>query len=136
VLQFPIGWLADNYSKRGLLAGLTAATVVLALMMHASRESILFWPVLLALGACGYGVYTVVMAELGDRFSGHELVTGSSAFAVMWGLGALLGSVSGGWAMDLFGAFGLPLLIMFSYGLLLVGMVWRYYRVKDYPTAR
>lgn len=125
VLQFPIGWMVDAFPKRTILGVLTLATVGFALLLPMVNNGFWLWPTLLALGACGYGVYTVTMAELGDRFSGHELVSGSAAFAVMWGMGALLGAVSGGWAMSLFGPLGLPILIATSYGLLFTGMVLR-----------
>jgi len=131
MLQFPIGWMADTWPKRKVLAGLSTSTVCFAVILHLVSASIWFWPVLMALGASGYGVYTVAMAELGDRFSGHELVTGSCAFAVMWGLGALIGSISGGWAMSLFGPLGLPLLIAVSYALLLSSMVLRRIKTKQ-----
>lgn len=125
VLQFPIGWMADRYPKRKVLGFCTLTTIFFALLLPYVNTTLWMWPVLIALGAAGYGVYTVSLADLGDRFDGHELVTGSAAFAVMWGMGALLGSISGGWAMSLFGPHGLPLLIAFSYIVLFVAMVLR-----------
>ncbi len=125
VLQFPIGWMADRYPKRKVLGFCTLTTIFFALLLPYVNTTLWMWPVLIALGAAGYGVYTVSLADLGDRFDGHELVTGSAAFAVMWGMGALLGSISGGWAMSLFGPHGLPLLIAFSYIVLFVAMILR-----------
>jgi len=125
ILQFPIGWLADKYPKSRVLGLCALGTLLFAVLLVYTHSSIWMWPVLIILGAFGYGVYTVAMAELGDRYSGHELVTGSAAFGVMWGIGALLGSISGGWAMSLFGPQGLPLLIAFAYALLLIGIVKR-----------
>ena len=77
------------------------------------------------MGTTGYGVYTVSLAALGNRFSGIDLVTGSASFAVVWGLGALIGSVSGGWAMLGFGPHGLPISLALVYLLLAVGVSWR-----------
>jgi MFS family permease len=125
VLQFPIGWMADRYPKRKVLGLCTVTTILFAFLLPYVNTTLWMWPVLIALGAAGYGVYTVSLADLGDRFDGHELVTGSAAFAVMWGMGALLGSISGGWAMSLFGPHGLPLLIAFSYSVLFSAMVLR-----------
>jgi MFS family permease len=125
VLQFPIGWMADRYPKRKVLGLCTVTTILFAFLLPYVNTTLWMWPVLIALGAAGYGVYTVSLADLGDRFDGHELVTGSAAFAVMWGMGALLGSIFGGWAMSLFGPQGLPLLIAFSYSVLFSAMVLR-----------
>ena len=60
------------------------------------------------MGATSAGIYTVALAELGERFSGHELVTGTAAFSTMWGLGALTGSLAAGWSIAAFGPDGLP----------------------------
>jgi len=81
------------------------------------------WPALVLTGATGYGVYTVALTALGDRFEGIELVNGSASFALMWGMGALLGAISGGWAMSGFGPHGLPLLMSFVYLWLAVGLL-------------
>jgi MFS family permease len=66
------------------------------------------WPVLTVMGATAAGIYTVALAELGERFSGHELVTGTAAFSTMWGLGALAGSLLAGWSIAGLGPDGLP----------------------------
>ena len=108
----------------------TLITVLFAILLPYTGTSIWLWPVLVILGAAGYGVYTVSLADLGDRFQGNELVAGSAAFAVMWGVGALIGSVSGGWAISLFGPNGLPLLVAFSYAVLFTGILLRASRAK------
>jgi MFS family permease len=108
VLQFPIGWLADVLPKWLVWRGLAWSPALLCLAMPASMGTAWMWPLLLVLGAAGYGVYTVALADLGDRFSGDELIQGSAAFATMWGAGALIGALAGGWTMAAFGPHGLP----------------------------
>jgi MFS family permease len=108
VLQFPIGWFADRFEKRRVMAACAVVTSLSLALLPAAMGTPWMWADLVVAGAAGYGVYTVALADLGDRFTGRELVTGSSAFAVMWGIGALLGSVSGGWSMAAFGIHGLP----------------------------
>ena len=43
----------------------------------------------------------------------------------MWGMGALFGSISGGWSMTWFGPHGLPVYMALVYALLAVGLVAR-----------
>ena len=106
--QIPIGWIADRTSKRGtMVACFVVASVGLALMPFAVGSP-LIWPLLLVTGAAGFGVYTVGLAELGDRFQGADLIAGTSAFSTIWGLGALTGAVLSGFAMDAFGPHGFP----------------------------
>jgi MFS family permease len=130
ILQLPIGWLADRFSKQTVLKMCALTSVIFAILLPYTGTSIWLWPVLVILGAAGYGVYTVSLADLGDRFQGNELVAGSAAFAVMWGVGALIGSISGGWAMSLFGPYGLPMLVAFSYAALFIGILLRASRAK------
>ncbi len=125
VLQFPIGWLADRFPHRLVLAGCAMVTVIGLLVLPSVMATLWMWPVLVVVGATGYGVYTVSLISLGDRFQGQELVNGSAAFAVMWGSGALLGSVSGGWSMNLFGPHGLPVYLALIYALLVIGLIVR-----------
>ena len=125
VLQFPIGWMADRFSRGAVLTGCAITTAVTAALLPWLMATVWMWPVLVLTGAAGYGVYTVALTTLGDRFDGIELVNGSAAFASMWGIGALIGSVSGGWAMAGFGPHGLPLLMSLIYLLLAAGLIAR-----------
>jgi MFS family permease len=127
ILQFPIGWLADKYPHRLVLAGCALVTVIMLGTLPLVIATPLMWPVLILAGACGYGIYTVSLTSLGSRFQGVELINGAAAFAVMWGIGALIGSISGGWAMELFGPHGLPVHLMGVFLLLALGLGMRGY---------
>ncbi|MCB1379879.1 MAG: MFS transporter [Alphaproteobacteria bacterium] len=107
-LQFPIGWLADHLPKRVVMLGCGIATATASALVPATFDTIALWPVLTVAGAASAGIYTVSLAELGDRFSGHELVTGTAAFSTTWGSGALAGSLTAGWSIAAFGPDGLP----------------------------
>jgi MFS family permease len=110
--QIPIGWIADRTSKRGMIvACFIVASAGLALMPFAVGSP-LIWPLLLVTGAAGFGVYTVGLAELGDRFRGADLIAGTAAFSTIWGLGALTGAVLSGFAMDAFGPHGFPAVLL------------------------
>ena len=122
VFQLPLGWLADKISHRLLLAGCALVTVIMLLILPLVMATLWMWPVLVIIGSTGYGVYTVALTSLGERFHGQELINGSAAFAVVWGMGALFGSVSGGWSMSSFGPHGLPLFCAAVYFLLVIGL--------------
>ena len=79
----------------------------------------------IGMGTTGYGVYTASLVALGNRFSGAELINGSAAFGVIWGFGALLGSVSGGLTMLASASHGLPIGLALIYLLLAAGITWR-----------
>ncbi len=124
-LQYPIGWLADIYDARTMLTYCAALTAILTLTIPWVINSWLLWPVLIVAGAAGYGVYTLSLKSLGDRFSGQDLVNGTAAFGAMWGLGALIGSIGGGWSMTFSSVYGLPMALACVYALLVGGLLVR-----------
>jgi MFS family permease len=125
VLQMPIGWLADRYRKRTVMTWLAVLTAVLLLVLPFTMGTWAMWPLLPVLGAAGAGLYTVGLAELGDRFQGEELIAGAAAFSTMWGTGALIGSTLGGVSMYLFGPHGLPLALSAFFGVFIAMIFWR-----------
>jgi MFS family permease len=108
VLQFPIGWCADHFNKRAVMAVCAVLSGASSFLVPFVFGTWMLWPVLTVMGATAAGIYTVALAELGERFRGHELVTGTASFSTMWGFGALAGSLTAGWSIAAFGPDGLP----------------------------
>ena len=61
--------------------------------------------------------------EVGERFEGHELVTGTASFSTTWGVGALLGALLAGWSIEAFGPDGLPYTLAAVFTLFLLGAI-------------
>lgn len=108
VLQIPLGLLAERVSPRLLMLGCTGLSLAGALALPWLFDTILIWPLAFVLGATAYGIYTTSLIELGNRFSGGALVAGNAAFALMWGVGGIVGPPASGFAMQAFGVDGLP----------------------------
>ncbi len=109
VLQLPIGWLADRMNRSRL-------AMLLAIL---SALGALTWPFVLAHGVLAYvtvfvwggvfvGIYTVMLALVGERFSGAELVGIYAMMGLAWGVGALIGPASVGLGMQWSATWGLP----------------------------
>jgi len=121
VLQIPIGWLADRISRRFLMNIMAIATMIGTLLLSLLIEgSMLLWPMLFVWGAVAFGIYTIALVELGDRFSGALLLAGNGAFGMMWGIGGIFGPPVAGAAMDLIGPEGLPIILGLASGVLVV----------------
>ena len=125
VLQFPLGWLADVVGRRRVLSACALATVLGALVLPAAIGTPWQWPLVPVWGTAGFGIYTLALADLGDRFTGAELLAGTAALTAMFGLGGIAGPTLGGAAMQHFGPEGLPVMLAGAYGLLLVVSVIR-----------
>jgi len=100
-LQIPIGWLGDRMDRRRLviaLAGLSAAAA-LAWPWALDHPTLIF-ALLFLWGGLFVGIYTIMLAIVGSRFSGSQLVGIYAGMGVVWGAGALLGPAVAGLAMQ------------------------------------
>ncbi len=122
VFQYPIGVLADKWSRLGVIVISALITTVLCVAMIWGITSILIWPIVLVAGSTAFGAYTVALTILGDHFSGSDLVAGSAAFGAMWGIGGIIGPPIAGFAVDLFGINAIPLCLAGIFAVLLLGL--------------
>ena len=109
LLQLPIGWLGDRMDRLRLAIVLGLVAVGGALLWPlVLNDPWIAYPVLFVWGGVFVGVYTLMMAVVGSRFAGAELVGIYAVMGLVWGVGALLGPALAGLAMDL-SAHGLPI---------------------------
>ncbi|CAN7672467.1 MFS transporter [Mesorhizobium amorphae] len=111
LLQIPLGLMAERFGGRAMIVFCALATAACALSLPVLITTPLVWPVLVVMGAVGYGVYTMALVEPGSRFRGTALVAGNAAFALMWGAGGIVGPPGAGALMQAIGPLGLPAVI-------------------------
>lgn len=109
VLQIPLGWLADRMSRRGLLLslGLVCCVGPAAAGWALGIGAMAAYPVLFLWGGAGFGLYTVALTLLGERYRGGELAAANAAFVMVFELANLVGPPVAGWAMDAWSPYGL-----------------------------
>jgi MFS family permease len=117
-LQVPLGLTSERLGPRSVLIACSAGTALGCLLLPLVIGTLLQWPLAFLWGALSYGMYTVALVELGERFSGSMLVAGNAAVALMWGVGGAAGPPATGAIMDAIGVQGLPL----TFGLLCFGL--------------
>jgi MFS family permease len=122
LLFYPIGWLADRWSRMGVIVVSAFMTIVLSLSLIPLIGTWAIWPATVFLAASAFGVYIVALAVMGDTFRGPDVIAGSAAFAAMWGVGGLIGPPVAGAAIDAFGINAMPVTMACFYAVLLVGL--------------
>lgn len=102
VLQVPLGWLADRVSRRGLLLVLGGVCCVGPVVAGWALTvgSMIAYPALFLWGGAGFGLYTVAVTMLGERYRAGELAAANAAFVIAFELANLVGPPAAGWAME------------------------------------
>jgi len=108
LLQIPFGLLSDKVAdRRWILLGCSAAGLLGMVVLPAVVEN---WRITAAIlfvwGGAVAALYTIGLAHLGSRLSGHELASANAAFVFCYGIGMVLGPQAIGIGMDQFGPSG------------------------------
>ncbi len=101
VLQFPLGWIADKWSRIGLLIALAIGFIVFSILLpFALGRSIAAEALAFLIGGIILGFYTIGLAMLGERVTVSQLAEANAAFIVMYQLGGIVGPIAAGTAMS------------------------------------
>ena len=113
LFQYPLGWLADRWSRRPVMAGCAALALGGQLLVPAAIGTpALLWPLLVLLGGLMGGLYTLSLALIGERFRGADLTQANTAFVMTFQLGAIVGPPYAGALMHLLGVATFPLTLV------------------------
>jgi MFS family permease len=108
ILQWPIGWMADHFDRRAVLAGCTLLSAALVVLLPAvPAQSLMVVAVIMLWGGISFAIYPVGLALLGQRFHAGDIARANTAFSMLYILGGLVGRPLTGAAMDAVGDPGL-----------------------------
>lgn len=108
VFFYPIGWLADHWSRRGTIWLCVGVAIAGSLAQVPLISTLAIWPLIPVLRAGAFGTYLNGFAMLGDRFKGAELITAAAVVSILWGVGGVVGPPIAGFAIDHIGIGVLP----------------------------
>jgi len=140
VLQVPLGWLADRMNRRALLLILGVISAVcpaLAAGTLNAGEPAVYYPILFVWGGASFGLYTVGVTMLGERYRGGELVAANAAFVMTFELANLIGPPLSGWAIEAWVPTGLMAYMSLIAGcFVLITLVRGWKRAHEGPSQR
>lgn len=96
-MQVPLGLLAERLTSRLVRFICVLLTLLGCALLPLLIETPLIWPCVFIWGAVSYGIYTMSIIELGERFTGSALVAGNAAFSLMWGVRRHRRAAAGRW---------------------------------------
>ncbi|WP_209424434.1 MFS transporter [Pararhodobacter sp. SW119] len=106
VMQYPIGWLSDRLDRRKLIFGAAALGAVSSMVGWITGGAL--WPLMAAAffaGGVTTPLYALFLAYTNDFLSAEDMPAASGGLIFTFGLGAIIGPLVTGWAMQGFGPF-------------------------------
>jgi MFS family permease len=126
VLQYPIGWLSDRMDRRKLIFG--AALLGSAACLAGWITGGGLWPLMAAAFVAG-GVttplYALFLAYTNDSLSAEDMPAASGGLVFTFGLGAILGPLVTGWAMQGAGPFAFWLVLAGTFAAIALYALYR-----------
>lgn len=125
-LQYPIGWMSDRMDRRALIcivALLGGAFCMLGWAMSANR-----WIMMTAAflsGGMTTPLYALILAYTNDHLDHADMPAASGGLVLTFGIGAILGPLITGWAMEAYGPFAFWLTLGATFGGMSVFALYR-----------
>lgn len=134
VLQFPVGWLSDRLDRRKVIfasavigfAACVLGWLVGRFLSPGSTDST--WPLMAAAfmaGGVTTPLYALLLAYTNDFLSTEDMPAASGGLVFTFGLGAIIGPLVTGWAMQGLGPFAFWLVLAALFGALSLYALYR-----------
>lgn len=104
-LQFPIGWLSDQYDRRRVLMMVTMVVGIIAIINGQLAGYPVSWQIvgITAFGAISLPLYSLSIAHMNDNIEYDQMLDASSKLVLLFGLGSLTGPLATGAIMEQLG---------------------------------
>jgi MFS family permease len=135
LLQWPIGMLSDRIDRRRVVAVISGAVSVIALVLALlpAEAALPIYALMFLYGGLSFPLYGVFVSLAGDQMRGDELVAASSKVLLLNGAGSAIGPVLVAWLME---AVALQAYFVFVAGVhlvLLALVLWHLLRAGRMP---
>jgi len=136
LLQYPIGWLSDRMDRRRLIFGASVIGAAFCGLGWATGGGVEFL-LLSAFFAGGVTtpLYALFLAYTNDTLAAEDMPAASGGLVFTFGLGAILGPLATGWAMQAFGPFAFWLVLSATFAAIALYALYRMTQRASVPTA-
>ena len=120
VSQWPIGYISDKIDRRILLIGATiiASGLSIFIVISSYISIILFFILAAIFSSMCLPMYSLALAHINDFLQADEMVSASSVFARLVGIGSILGPILVSNTMGLIGSNGFFVYLFIIHGIL------------------
>ncbi len=101
LLQYPIGWLSDRIDRRRLIFGASVLGAGSCAMAWSAGDALVpLMAVAFLAGGVTTPLYALFLAYTNDALSSEDMPAASGGLVLTFGIGAILGPLLTGWAMQ------------------------------------
>ncbi|MBN8293260.1 MFS transporter [Rhodobacter sp. NTK016B] len=126
VLQYPIGWLSDRMDRRRLIFGAAALGFVCCGLAWMAGDNL--WALMAAAffaGGVTTPLYALFLAYTNDSLPAEDMPAASGGLVLTFGIGAILGPLATGWAMQSLGPYAFWLVLGGTFGVIALYALYR-----------
>ncbi len=126
VLQYPIGWLSDRIDRRKVILAVSvigAGFCALGAAVTADFQLLLI--AAFFVGGVTTPLYALLLAYTNDWLATEDMPAASGGLVFTFGLGAILGPLATGWAMDGIGPVGFWLVVGVTFAAIALFALYR-----------
>ncbi len=136
LMQYPIGWLSDRIDRRKVIFGAATLGAVSCAVGWTTGGGL--WPLMASAffaGGVTTPLYALFLAYTNDFLSNEDMPAASGGLVLTFGVGAILGPLVTGWAMQSFGPFAFWLVLGGTFGAIALYALYRMTQRSAVPVA-
>ncbi|WP_372611321.1 MFS transporter [Aquicoccus sp.] len=126
VLQYPIGWLSDRMDRRKLIFGAAVLGGIACMLGWTFGAGL--WVLMASaflVGGMTTPLYALFLAYTNDALETEDMPAASGGLVFTFGLGAIVGPLITGWAMEMLGPFAFWLVLATTFGCTAIYALYR-----------
>ncbi|WP_033069313.1 MFS transporter [Thalassospira australica] len=126
LFQYPIGWLSDRMDRRKLIFGAAMVAMGACTLGWAARDDLLFLMcAAFVAGGMTTPLYALFLAYTNDFLPLEDMPAASGGLVLTFGIGAILGPLLAGWAMENLGPQSFWLVLAGTFAVISVYALYR-----------
>ncbi|KPQ04798.1 MAG: Major Facilitator Superfamily [Rhodobacteraceae bacterium HLUCCA12] len=136
LLQYPIGWLSDRVDRRKLIFGASVVGMAFCLLGWITAGGIWFLMIsAFFAGGVTTPLYALFLAYTNDSLPLEDMPAASGGLVFTFGLGAILGPLGTGWAMERFGPLAFWLVLSATFATIALYALYRMTQRASVPAT-
>jgi MFS family permease len=136
VLQYPIGWLSDRMDRRKLIFAASVIGMGFCALGWVMAGGLAFLLIsAFFAGGVTTPLYALFLAYTNDTLATEDMPAASGGLVFTFGLGAILGPLMTGWAMQSFGPFAFWLVLSASFAAIALYAAYRMTQRAGIPAS-